>query len=347
MNYSNIPSLFASKSYDKIISEFCRDSLDFPESEPLTVQYIAASFLYLGRYSDCIDFCSKVYPIHQLNTGFISVYGSALRSSGNRKHALDLYHTYINTDPNNPIILNNYANLLIDEKRFGEAHQILNNLAQLNIPNIADVVANLNRLKFLVETSEQTESGPHNVTNSDKQDKSLPDPLYLAFLPENTSNNNDSVKESKPVMGHHSITNLAFEELLSMAGDLLETNPVACLSECTLLLEKSGTHASIYSLAGQAYLRLKLFADAELAFHNSWHLGSHSLDVLINLASLAHMRRDYMLAESYLLEASELSPDNELIRTLKNSLSSSQASHKSAPFQVDLSQASTEIKRTK
>ena len=81
-----------------------------------------------------------------------------------------------------------------------------------------------------------------------------------------------------------------------------------------------GAHSKIYLVAAQAYIRLKLFGDAETALLVAHGLGEVDPIVSLNLANLASMRGDQRLAVYWLENLAERQPDNEQLEQVRTTL---------------------------
>ena len=94
-------------------------------------------------------------------------------------------------------------------------------------------------------------------------------------------------------------------------------------------------------MAAQAYIRLKLFADAENALLVAHGLGEVDPSVSLNLANLASMRGDQRLAVYWLENLAERQPDNKQLEKVRETLFPNGAPDKSsAPFQLNMKEQS-------
>ena len=109
-------------------------------------------------------------------------------------------------------------------------------------------------------------------------------------------------------------------ERIRLARSYLASDPLHTLDECKSLFESLGPHSSIYCLAGDAYVRLKLFADAETSFYSALLLGSQDPSIFTNLANLVHMRGDQLLAYSFLELCSKKTPDFKHLQSVRDTL---------------------------
>ena len=101
--------------------------------------------------------------------------------------------------------------------------------------------------------------------------------------------------------------------------------------------------SEIYELAGESYLYLKQFSDAETSFSTAYQLGSRSSCTLSNLATLCAMRGDVTLGFYWHSKHVELFPSPDLNSRLRQQIESSSFN----PFYQDKSsQAKGNIRST-
>ena len=109
----------------------------------------------------------------------------------------------------------------------------------------------------------------------------------------------------------------------------------------TGFLTELPVQAPIYVVAGEAYIRLQLFADAETTLLVAHGLGIKDASVLLNLANLGAMRGDQRLALHWLELLAERQPDNPQLDSVRRTLFPQGVPNSSTnPFQVNLDQQS-------
>ena len=111
------------------------------------------------------------------------------------------------------------------------------------------------------------------------------------------------------------------------------------IADCNHLHNQIGVDYRLYALAGEAYIRLQLFSDAENSLLIALALGCNTDAVYCNMASLASMRGDQLLALSWLEKLAAIDPKNENLQRVKAVLFSSGIPQKSkTPYQLNLEQ---------
>ena len=303
---------------------------------------IAFSLYSLGEFSDCASLCDELLPYFESNAEFYALYGSVLRKIGRVKDSEQVYKKGLSIFPDDSALGNNYANLLIDIGMLGRAKAILENLKINNPDNIDDIVANLKRIELLSETPSQNEE--------------LPVKVLTAAFSEDQKTNNVKVKKQKRA-GHttEEISKQTHEdmievnEMIKLARLLVNTNPKQTIIDCTLIHSRLSTpSAQLYELAGDAYINLEKFANAELCYLKAFSLSKGTLASLTNMATLALMRGDRSLAIDYLSRAMALDADGlqeENHNQLKQRITSQKANDVS-PFSIEcLVKASKDLRK--
>ena len=282
------------------------------------------------------------------------MYGAVLRRLGRLEEAEQVFRAALETNSDNPFLRNNFANLLIDRQEFKEAELILKNLLKEK-PDYEDAKSNLNRLKFqqnLTESAPRADksAAPEQFLNEDL----LIDPLAAAFSDEEVAiaggvaARQASEKQSKDIkQGLNSETlpnrelELELQETISLARQTVEADPQQAIRDCILLHNKLGVQAPIYEVAADAYIRMKLFGDAETCLLVAHSLGSTEASISLNLANLAAMRGDQRLALQWLEQLSKRQPDHPQLDAVRKTLFPTGApKNSSTPFQINLDQKS-------
>ncbi len=280
------------------------------------------------------------------------MHGAVLRRVGQRDEAESVFREALSLHKEDKFLNNNFANLLIDQQKFDNAEEILNKLIEI-YPDYEDAQANLNRLKFqrrLSESAPKT-SKPANAQQILEEDPFI-DPILAAFSDDevalaggiNSKNKTEARKlENDNQLNLSKLPNRSYndelQETLSLARRSIESDPKQVINDCTLLQQKLGVQYQIYEVAGEAYIRLQLFGDAEAALLIAHGLGSREGSVLLNLANLAAMRGDQCLAIHWLEELAKRQPDHPQLDAVRKTLFSNGAPEKSStPFQINLEQ---------
>lgn len=334
----DLSTAFVEKKYQSIVEYFSTLSSQ-DDVDPSQRNIVAVSYYYLGDYDSAISLCESIYPFLNGDEAFLAFYGSALRKSGDTDAALKFYKDSLLLIPTSLMLKNNLANLLLDLSRFDEAKVLLQEVLAQE-PQYTDALENVKRLEFLSSQS------PSQSTESASIDPAISlDPLNRAFsveevqrtfnAPSDTNLESSGIQKLQNVLPSLNIKDVD-NERLRLARSYLANDPLFALDECKSLFKSVGPNPSIYCLAGDAYVRLKLFSDAESSFYSALLLGSEDPSILINLANLVHMRGDQMLAYSFLELCSRKTPDFKHLESVRKSLfPQGKPSVSSSPFQYN------------
>ena len=276
------------------------------------------------------------------------MHGAVLRRLGRLDDAEKIFRAALRIAPSNMFLRNNFANLLIDQQDFEEAESILVEILKEN-PNYADAQANLNRLGFQKNMAASAPNhSPSAAPATTDADEHFIDPLIAAFSDEEVAMAGGvaAKREGKEISEGLQPSELPdracdqeLNETLSLARQTIDADPQQVIRDCELLHNKLGIQAPIYEVAGEAYIRLKLFGDAENCLLIAHGLGSKEGAVQLNLANLAAMRGDQRLALHWLELLAQSQPDHPQLNAVRSTLFPNGAPKtSSSPFQVNLDQ---------
>ena len=348
INQFNLAQLFEEQRFQDIIN-FANANNISPSNDPNQSFVIAAALFKTDHFAECLLWCDSIAP--SLNSdSFYSLHAAALRRVGKFDRAEKLFKQGISEYPQSQSLRNNYANLLIDQKKFDEAEQILGELLK-NSPDYYDAIQNMNRLKLLKDINEQNSTQTiKNDSSESSSDVFISDPLHEAFTKEEVALSEHmglkhkpqemvSVNQNKKISLPGRVEQMETEEFIDFARNSIEINPEKVIEDCNHLHSQIGIDYRLYALAGEAYIRLQLFSDAENALLTAMGLGCTSDAVYCNLANLAAMRGDQLLALSWLERLAAVDPENENLKKVKDVLFASGLPQKSqAPYQLNLEQ---------
>ena len=143
----------------------------------------------MGLYADAVSASRSSYSVLKHLPEFFATWGAAARRNGELDSSNDIFQEAIQLFPDDTILANNYANLLIDTRNFSEARKLLNKALSENPKNITDIKANLSRIENL-EQSQVSDPEPHVSLNGSNYELHVAiDPLLYAF--------------SQPEVSHH------------------------------------------------------------------------------------------------------------------------------------------------
>lgn len=283
-----------------------------PETDPYASQVLAAAHFSLGQYEDALELLQGLEPTLGNEESFLSLYGATFRRMGNLVASDHIFSRSLALFPENEIIKNNYANLLVDMKKYPEALAILTEVVS-NSPDYQDALDNLRRLNSLIEASKELNSIPSHVSASHqitdvspkKSLDTLLDPLLMAFHTDEVSayGRLKSLSGLKTITDEPDVQAIGLEKLKLAQTAVSENNPAFALKLCSQAYQHLGCEAVIFNCASDAYLGLNRFLDAEIMTLHSISISGASIKDYINLVSFASMRCDFILAEFYLEKA--------------------------------------------
>lgn len=240
---------------------------------------------------------------------FLNTYGVILRRESDLLKASEIYKRGIDIRPNEPALLSNYGNLLIDLNKFDEASIVLNKAIQIS-PEHKDARQNLVRLdrckgqssELPTAKQEISHSGDENNSNvfnelTLKDEEAASDWLNLAAISQREKN---------------------FEEALMFAGKALESQPDMSLA---------------YKVAGEVLFALGRKDEAEKMLLYGVMLGEDDDNSVSNIASIAAMRGNGKLACILFNRVLAKSPEHQTsvknLQHLKNEVSKNRYNFKS------------------
>jgi len=289
--------LFESGFFQEVINRAQKEENLTAEIE----QLLAASYFKIGNYTDCLTLLETLEGSFGSDPNFNSLYGAALRRVGLKKEAKIKLENAINLSNNdNPHIINNYANLLVDMGNSQEAVEILENIVKNN-PDYLDAKINLERAKKINKSTTNPSTNDEELTDEKNIESELfIDPLMAAFSTEEVELNNRSRSKSIP---NKSITakkyikkedksKLLIQKLELLKQCLDEKNYSFGLQLCSELNTLNLAKDLTYKYASDCYIGLKRFNDAEIFLLHSIVINPDSLASLINLVSICALKGD-------------------------------------------------------
>jgi Flp pilus assembly protein TadD len=242
------------------------------------------------------------------NAEFLNVFGVALRRERDFQRAKEVYERGIELNPDQPAILSNYGNLLIDLGSYSEAKIALEKAITI-APNHKDAKQNLARLERLSISTQ--EFGPTTTTKI-KATKTLPND------PHDLTNNAEAASDWLK-LGAVAFREKKFEESLLFARKAIQAQP---------------DMAAACKLAGEVLISLNRHSEAERLLLYGTLLGEDDVDTLSNLGGIAATNGFSDLAKLLLERAIALQPEHKISKENLNRLDSkiSAGSYKSRPL---------------
>ena len=313
-----------------------------PADDPVAANILAASLFKLEQYSECLLWCESLHSLLPNDENLASMHGAVLRRVGDFEQAKVVFENALESSPDNLIIKNNYANLLIDLRQYADAKSLLLNILEIE-PNYNDALQNLNRVNFLLENSSSFEVSSAVKANVNSQ-LWVSDPLIDAFSDDEVSKmgalNVTQSKGASPFDPSSFASDSPTEELqerITLIRKTLEVDPQTALKDCRQLHKTYGPISALYSLAAEVYIRLKIFQDAENCICSALLLGDESSTNYINLANIAFMRGDQSLASKWLEKAASINANDENLSRVTSQLFPNGKINSTTPFQYDQS----------
>ena len=308
--------LYNQQSWTEIKSAYeAIASTDLQSVSPNIVFFYIISLFHLGLFSDAVAASRSSYSLLKHLPEFFATWGAAARRNGDLDASNEIFQEAIQLFPDDSILANNYANLLIDTRNFSEARNLLNNALLSNPSNIADIKANLSRIDN-VQQSQDQDTGHQVSLNGSTYDLPVAiDPLLYAFSTPEVKHHDDRNASESLVKPNFSDQEL--QERIKLARSIASTNAKAALKDIQELYIVVGAKPSLYSIAADAYIALKMFKEAEICCLTSIALGSSDSSLFINLSNFAHMRKEVRLANAYIDMAIKSGADKALIKNVK------------------------------
>ncbi len=344
---SEILDCFSKGNYQQGIDIANSNSIT-PANDPYTSNIVAACLFRLGRFVESYSLLENLESSLYENFDYLSLYGVTARRLGYLDKSEDLFTRALKLDSQNPALLNNYANLLIDLGKHDKARSILSKLVE-EYPQYQDAKINFDRLNVIIENNHHQEPfnsrSPSDALKDDDTSNSNDllslDPLSMAFAEEEVrlhgrmksdssdSGSSKSVSDNLPSIDQKTI---AVEKLRLAEKAISENNSDFALQLCSEALSVAGPLAAIYDCAGDAYIQKKMYSDAELMYLQVATIENPTLKQYVNLASLSIIRKDFLLAQTYIDRVASLSPSDPHIQSLNDQLAKAKTNSQGNPF---------------
>jgi len=359
-----IKSLVKNKQFRSVI-DFAEKSNKTYLDDPNIAYLLAFSYYNINDFENSLFYCENAFITNVDNEAFVGLYGSVLRNTGRLGRSIEMMEDFIQRHRSNGIVVNNLANAYIDAGKIIDAQNLLDGIDISTVVNSDDIILNRSRIDNLLSVigteemshkSDETEDNDNedDAFASEKNKALVFDPLLRAFeaidqegsavkalIRNNKDDGLDKAFEKSSVPERNLISEA--EEIIQLAKHQCTISPKETIRDLNSLLRKGFFSKNIYEIASQAFISLKLFADAETSGLTAVALGSKDKSLYINLSSLAALRGDLRLASHWhsILKA-EFPIDNSIkavTKMLKEKIDSI-ANENHDYFQVNLEQAS-------
>jgi len=330
--YDQLAALYNSRSYNNVVSKALELDIN-PSNDPQCSNIVAASLFQLSKFDDCLTWCDGLAPSFERDSGFASMHGATLRRLNRLTEALSVFEKALEENPEDPPLLNNYANLLIDLKNYEKAKSILDSLIT-TFPDYEDAKVNLERVAFFLDNYNENESSQTSSAPTNKLTV-LDDPLAFAFSDDEvakagglpTSATKKTVKSNSKFIDSLSLDNLAqrdsnkeLQEFVDLIRATASHNVSQAVTDLRSMHKLHGTSPFMHELAVEIYLKAQKFDLAERYALIALQLGSKSPSLFLNLANLSYIRGDELLAIYWLEYVSTNYPDCDQLDAVKKRL---------------------------
>lgn len=310
---------FETGNYSKIIDSW-KENQNELASDPESAYIIAAAHFRLGNHELAAELCEGLEGSFSNNVNFLAMYAAILRRLTLFEKAEEIFKKALQLDSTAKDVRNNYSNLLIDQKKYKEARNVLDELIN-EYPNYSDAKINLVRLDDIEAEHEKT------MLLETKDDGIFGDPLDQAFEVNEVIQCGSKVGRitaaidnilPEPVQEDFEDADL---ELLKLATNQIKTRQhKGALELLSKIRTRKGCHSTLYRAASDAKIGQEEFGKAEILALLAHINGDNSISNLLNLASLSAMRKDQLMARHWLIEAKKIDANNELFVQAKSLL---------------------------
>ena len=321
--------------YDKIIREWEKNNKQI-DSDPESSFVLAASYFRIGNFEAACSICEKVYGVFSENPSFLAMYAAILRRLTLFERAADVFKKALEISPEAKEVRNNYSNLLIDQKKYDDAEKILLKLVKED-PEYIDAAQNLERLNGLKNEYLNEKEIAKNARNDDDM---FGDPLDEAFTTHEVVKCGSKVGSLSAsvdkVLPEPSKSELEEGdlELIKLANKQLEARQFnGTMQIIEKVRRRKGRHSTLYKLASDTCIGLEKFREAEIHGLMAYINGESTVANFLNLASLAAMRKDQLMASHWLNEAKKIDrSDNNYLQSKELLFPNGKAREEDRPF---------------
>ena len=266
---SEVLECFSKGDYQKGI-DIAKSNGIVPANDPYTSNVVAACLFRLGNFLDCFSLLQELESCLSDNFDYLSLYGSTARRLGYFQKSQELFSRALTINSDNPALRNNYANLLIDLRKYDESRAILEQLVR-EFPEYQDARINLDRLVNLLKSEVGESQSDSNTSinsggvNRFSDSASLPlDPLSMAFAEEEVRLHGRMKAKPPSVQSSQSLSKnlpstdnnkIAIDKLRVAEKAIAENNSDFALQLCSEALSIAGPLPAIYDCAADAYIQ--------------------------------------------------------------------------------------------
>ena len=318
---NSLNHLFQAGRHSDVVLKATESSVT-PLNSPEASRILAASLFCLSEYEKAYQILKEIESVFYDNPQYLSLFGACLRRLGDYEQSEILLKRALAVEPNSLPIRNNFANLMIDMKKYDQASSILDGIL-LESPSFKDAIVNKNRLAEISKSSDY--DSRLTKTEPSIQVNTLSDPLLLAFEQEEIIYSNSRYFPENLVKSSSTIPNLSKSNERDVALDQLNFADAAIINGdyklvlklCSQCMRILGPDPRIFDYASDAYLNLKQLKQSEICLLNAICLGGLTLKRCFNMVSFCMIRSNLSLAEYYLDKAASLDPSSSDLHRLR------------------------------
>jgi Flp pilus assembly protein TadD len=315
------------------VEKIYNDNLLTCQSAPAESRILAASYFSRSEYSKCESILSDIYNSFSEDVEFLSLYGACCRRLQKFHLASQAFEKALSLSPDNPQLLNNYSNLLIDVGDLDKAKGLLSSLVSSN-PLYTDAAQNLKRVEYFL-------SKPDNELKSSGGERHMPssfssssvhatvdNPLDLAFSTEESKISTEQTRKKLSKQDQQLVNSLPSVNPDSLIADHLnlverqisDSNYDEALVLLDSCYRSSPLIGRVYKLASDCYIGLNRFAEAETCLLHALCLDGPSPDIYVNLSSLALVVNNYSLSDHYLSKAASSGATKQIVDSIQSNI---------------------------
>ena len=124
---TELSNLFEQRKFQSILERAQSDEIS-PANNPHASNIVAAALFQIGRFSDCLLWCEALSPSLSGNASFLSMYAVILRRLSLLTRSDEVFKKAMEIEPESREIKNNYSNLLIDQEKYNNAMELLDEI---------------------------------------------------------------------------------------------------------------------------------------------------------------------------------------------------------------------------
>ena len=334
----NLQAIFERGNYSEVIDKW--DGNQFQASnDPNSAFILAAAHFRLGNLDKAREVCELIEGPFANNSSFLSMYAAILRRSNLLLRAEEIFKRALSIDPESKEIENNYSNLLIDQGKYDEAIALLNQIVKKH-PGYTDAKTNLFRAEAIKQEKLENTLKVEETTDTENI---FGDPLDQAFNADEVNRVGGKIGSVTATVGEILSTDEKKDieeaelEMLRLATDQIKDKQFfGALNILNKLRKQVGSYSAIYKAASDAYIGLERFRDAEINALTAYINEEKTIANFVNLASLAAMRKDQLMAMKWINEAEKLDKNNEMVVQCKKLLfPNGESREEDKPFRTD------------